>query len=300
MKKPEIAVHIVMRSTVKPYPHIVADKEIKDSFSITYWDGKAFGAEPLYRSTYNRVLLVKAGEGEFQIDETSYPITANNLFLIAKGQVYSFDKAAVITGYEISFGDCFWEKAPASANNCKAVLFNNTTTDQQVAVSDDDLAELTTHFNNLHAEFVKDDYINKPDVLAAYLKIIMIKIANLNALLTKGNDSYENKLYREFLYLINNKYQSTHEVADFARELGITTRKLTELCNRCSGKGAKDIINGQLIAEAKRSLQFSTKTIKEVAYQLNFSTPDQFSHFFKKNTQLSPHQYRGNFAQIGM
>ena len=289
-----------MKETIKPYPHILADKEIKDSFSITYWEDKEFGAAPNYRSTYNRVFLVNAGNGNLQIDETTYSIAANELFLIAKGQVYSFNKGAAITGYEISFGDCFWEKAPASANDCKAVLFNNTTTDQRVAVSDADFVELTANFDSLHTEFVKADYINKPDVLAAYLKIIMIKIANLNALLTKGSDSYENRLYREFLYLVNNKYQSTHEVADFARELGITARKLTELCNRCSGKGAKDIINGQLIAEAKRSLQFSTKTIKEVAYQLNFSTPDQFSHFFKKNTQLSPYQYRGNFAQIGM
>ncbi|SDT58608.1 AraC-type DNA-binding protein [Mucilaginibacter mallensis] len=289
-----------MKRTEKPYTHILADKDIKDSFSINYWDARSFEAEPHYRSTYNRVFLIKAGEGGLQIDGTTYLISANDLFLISKGQVYNFNKGAVISGYEISFGDCFWEKAPASANNCKAVLFNNTTTDQQVAVSNADLTDLTVNFNHLHAEYVKDDYINKPDVLAAYLKIIMIKIANLNALLTKGSDSYENKLYREFLYLVNNKYQSTHEVADFARELGITTRKLTDLCNRCSGKGAKDIINGQLIAEAKRSLQFSAKTIKEVAYQLNFSTPDQFSHFFKKNTQLSPHQYRGNFAQIGM
>ncbi|WP_183576316.1 helix-turn-helix domain-containing protein [Mucilaginibacter sp. X5P1] len=289
-----------MKRIEKPYTNVLADKDIKDSFSINYWDARSFGAEPHYRSTYNRVFLIKAGEGELQIDGTTYLISANDLFLISKGQVYNFNKVAVISGYEISFGDCFWEKAPASANNCKAVLFNNSTTDQQVAVSDDDLADLTVNFDHLHAEYAKDDYINKPDVLAAYLKIIMIKIANLNALLTKGSDSYENKLYREFLYLVNNKYQSTREVADFARDLGITTRKLTDLCNRCSGKGAKDIINGQLIAEAKRSLQFSAKTIKEVAYQLNFSTPDQFSHFFKKNTQLSPHQYRGNFAQIGM
>jgi AraC-like DNA-binding protein len=289
-----------MKRTENTYTHILADKDIKDSLSINYWNARTFDAEPHYRSTYNRVFLIKGGKGELQIDETAYSIAASNLLLISKGQVYSFSKDAFITGYEISFGDCFWEKAPASANNCKAVLFNNTTTDQQVAVNDDDLADLTVNFDHLHAEYIKDDYINKPDVLAAYLKIIMIKIANLNALLTKGSDSYDNKLYREFLYMVNNKYQSTREVADFARELGITTRKLTDLCNRCSGKGAKDIINGQLIAEAKRSLQFSTKTIKEVAYQLNFSTPDQFSHFFKKNTQLSPHQYRGNFAQIGM
>jgi len=162
------------------------------------------------------------------------------------------------------------------------------------------LTELSLHFEALYREFIKDDYINKPDALAAYLKIIMIKTANLNALLTTGNDSYDNRLYRKFLDMVSNSYQATHGVADFAKRLGISTRKLTDLCHKCGGKGAKELINGQLVAEAKRSLQFSSKPVKEIAYHLNFSTSEQFSHFFKKNTHISPHQYRLNFAQIGM
>ena len=128
----------------------------------------------------------------------------------------------------------------------------------------------------------------------------MIKIANVNALLTKGYDSYENQLYRRFVELVSNQYKTTHEVAWFAKQLDVSARNLTEICKRCSGKGAKDIINGQLIAEAKRSLQFSSMPVKEIAYQLNFSAPDQFSHFFKKNTQLSPNDYRDRFVKIGM
>jgi AraC-like DNA-binding protein len=155
-------------------------------------------------------------------------------------------------------------------------------------------------FSTLYQEFLKEDYPNKPDALAAYLKIIMIKIANVNAALINGFDSYENQLYRKFIELVSSQYQTTHEVADFADHLNISARKLSDLCRRCSGKGAKDIINGQLIAEAKRSLQFSSAPVKEIAFQLNFSTPDQFSHFFKKNTQISPNDYRGHFVNIGM
>jgi AraC-like DNA-binding protein len=128
----------------------------------------------------------------------------------------------------------------------------------------------------------------------------MIKIANVNAALIEGFDSYDNQLYRQFIELVSRQYQTTREVSEFAKQLGISTRKLTDICNRCAGKGAKDIINGQLISEAKRSLQFSAHPVKEIAYQLNFSTPEQFSHFFKKNTQVSPHQYRSHFVHIGM
>jgi AraC family transcriptional activator of pobA len=281
-------------------PNIQTEKEIKDSFSIRYVQDLSFNNEPIRRLNYHRIFQISQGSGTIQIDDITYPVTGNELFLLAKGQCYKFNDNALITGFELCFGDCFWDKTPPSANNCKAVLFNNATANQHVLVSDADMAELDLHFKTLRNEFIKTDYINKPDVLAAYLKIIMIKIANLKSLLTDGHESYDNQLYRRFLELVSNNYQTTHEVNEFAALLGISTRKLTYLCNKCGGKGAKDIINGQLIAEAKRALQFSNKPVKEIAFQLNFTAPDHFSHFFKKNTQLSPFQYRTRFAHIGM
>jgi AraC family transcriptional activator of pobA len=276
------------------------EKELKDSFSIKYCDNQCYDQLAAYRLTYNRILLIKAGNGEIQIDDSVFPISSNELFLIAKGQILHFHPGSSFQGYDLSFGDCFWQKTPPSASNCKAVLFNNAAANQYLPLADEDYEELNYLFQPLHREFLKEEYINKLDAMAAYLKIIMIKMANVHAALAKGFDSYENKLYRRFLELISQHYQSSHEVADYANLLGISARKLTDLTKRCTGKGAKDLINGQLIAEAKRSLQFSSIPVKEIAFHLNFSTPDQFSHFFKKNAQLSPQDYRTLFVNMGM
>lgn len=276
------------------------DRELKDSFSITHLSKQYFDNLLVCRANYNRVFILETGNGTLQVDDVIYKVNGSELFLVAKAQLYAFGPGTEITGYELSFGDCFWEKAPGSASNCKAVLFNNAAANQQLPLSDTDYTEVNGLFKLLHLEFIKDDYSNKLDALAAYLKIIMIKIANVNASLVNGYDSYENQLYRRFVELVSQQYQTTHEVADFALQLGVSARKLSDLCRRCSGKGAKDIINGQVIAEAKRSLQFSSKPVKEIAFHLNFSTPDQFSHFFKKNTQVSPNDYRGHFVNIGM
>lgn len=272
---------------------VQTEPEIKDSFSIKHWNSDTL----LYRIIYHKIFLISSGQGTLQIDGITYPVSGNELFLLAKGQLYSFGADTNISGYELSFGDCFWEKTPASASNCKAVLFNNVSANQHIPVEN---AEIEMLFEMLYQEFLKEEYVNKPDALAAYLKIIMIKIANINAALIKGYDSYENRLYREFIELVSQHYQTTHEVAEFAGMLNISARKLSDICKECSGKGAKDIINEQLITEAKRSLQFSSLPVKEIAFDLNFSTPDQFSHFFKKNTGAAPHEYRAQFVKIGM
>jgi AraC family transcriptional activator of pobA len=278
----------------------IVEEELPDAFAINYLQGKTDAQLPASRLIYNRLILVEDGEGELQIDEMTYPVLGNELFLLSKGQIIYFKPDCKIMGYEICFGDYFWEKSPASASNCKSVLFNNTAINQVLPLNRSDKKEICALFKTLHHEYLKSNYINKTDALAAYLKIIMIKVANINASLIKGYDNQEKMLYRKFIELISTQYQKTHEVSEYANQLGIPARKLSELSRRCSGSGAKDLINGQILAEAKRSLQFSSSPIKEIAFQLNFSTPEQFSHFFKKYVSASPADYRKRHINIGM
>src|ERR1700737_2432842 len=93
------------------------DKELTDSFSISSLTSRAFDCLSMCRANYHRIFVIKEGIGAFQADEATYRISGNELFLLAKGQLYGFHSGTCITGYELSFGDCFWEKAPASANN---------------------------------------------------------------------------------------------------------------------------------------------------------------------------------------
>lgn len=275
---------------------VILENENPDSFFIDFRDVRSqIEKSRSKRLIYNRMIFIQQGAGILLIDDVNFILGENQLFLISKGQVLSFGEGSVYKGFNLVFGDCFWEKTPSSASNCKAVLFNNASDNQLLQLSSHESVELDFLFNSLHQEFLKPGYVNKLDALAAYLKIIMIKVANVNAALAKGFDSHEKQLYRQFLELISINYQSSHEVSDYAKQMGISTRKLTELSKKCSGKGAKDLINGQLIAEAKRFLQFSSRPVKEIAYELNFSRPDQFSHFFKKNVMISPYDYRAKF-----
>ncbi|WP_316765020.1 helix-turn-helix transcriptional regulator [Pedobacter aquatilis] len=271
------------------------EAEILDSFLVSQISHEN-NIPKLSRLAYHRIIFVTDGVGSFNIDDKHYNLEENQLYLISQGQIFDNRGVSAINGFQISFGDCFWKRTPGSVNNCKAVLFNNAQDNQCLQIQKSNTNDLLPHFNALINEYVSIPYINKLDVLAAFLKIIMIKIANLNASLTKGFDNYEKQLFREFLESVSQDYHYRHEVSDYAKQFNITPRRLSEISKRCTGKTAKDIINGQLVAEAKRHLQFSTVAIKEIAFQLSFATPEQFSHFFKKNVNTSPTDYRSYFA----
>ncbi|RZK24993.1 MAG: helix-turn-helix domain-containing protein [Flavobacterium sp.] len=271
------------------------EAEIKDSFLISKIPSDK-NALNLSRLAYHRIILITDGEGSLIIDDNIYNIEKNQLYIVSQGQVFDNRNVSLFSGFQISFGDCFWKRTPGSVNNCKAVLFNNAQDNQCLQIQASDADDILPHFTALMNEYDSVTYINKLDVLAAFLKIIMIKIANLNASLTKGFDNFEKQLFRDFMESVSQDYYYRHEVSDYAKQFNITPRRLSEISKRCAGKTAKDIINGQLIAEAKRHLQFSTVAVKEIAYQLSFATPEQFSNFFKKNVNTSPTDYRSYFA----
>ena len=277
-------------------PTLPTEQEIKDSFSIDRLDPS--NEEAVCRLFYHRIIYVSAGSGALFIDRQRFPLSGGEVFLAARGQAFSLRPSGPLEGYTLSFGDCFWERTPASANNCKAVLFNHVEANQHLPLDED--TDLEPLWEALLTEYNAPEYANKLDALAAYLKILMIKIANVNTALVRAYDNADRRLYREFLDLVSTRYQTMRDVADYAGLLHIPARKLSALCKACGGRGAKELINDHVISEAKRALQFSAKPVKEIAFELNFHTPEQFSHFFKTYVHVSPASYRSTFVNIGM
>lgn len=272
--------------------------QIRDVFTIEKFTDKSFDPNELLKEHFNKILVIEKGRGELELANVPHPISKGMVYLIGKDKPVTF-LVNNSSGYLLQFDESFWQKTPLSANNCKEVLFNRS-------IDSFMLQPEQQHFDHLRellaltlTDFESPDYSNKPDVLAAYLKVIIIKMANIHFLLTADTSSYDSKLFERFVSLINEKGNSIHKVDDYAAALGISTRKLSDVC-KSKGKNAKKMILQHLVNEAKKDLQFTSRSIKEIAGQLNFANPYQFSNFFKNQTGYSPNQYRSQFVKIGI
>jgi AraC-like DNA-binding protein len=83
-----------------------------------------------------------------------------------------------------------------------------------------------------------------------------------------------------------------HDVSDYARLLNISPKYLNECVREVLDFTAKGIIAEQLLMRSRHLLKFSDMTIKEISYDLGFSSPDYFSYFFKNHTGTSPSSLR--------
>lgn len=81
-------------------------------------------------------------------------------------------------------------------------------------------------------------------------------------------------------------------VSEFASQLNMSPRYLSDLLKQESGKTAMDLIHIFLISQAKNLLRSEDHTVAEIAYTLGFENPPYFSRLFKKETGISPNQFK--------
>lgn len=77
-----------------------------------------------------------------------------------------------------------------------------------------------------------------------------------------------------------------------ADKLFLSPNYLGDLLKKETGKSAQEHIHFKLIDIAKGKIYEPGKSISEIAYELGFKHPQHFTRMFKKNTGLSPIEYR--------
>lgn len=78
----------------------------------------------------------------------------------------------------------------------------------------------------------------------------------------------------------------------FAEELHLSANYFGDLIKKETGKSAQEFINYQLVEIAKEKIFNPEKSLSEIAYELGFKYPQHFSRMFKKETGITPSQYR--------
>ncbi len=77
-----------------------------------------------------------------------------------------------------------------------------------------------------------------------------------------------------------------------AEKLFLSPSYLGDLLKKETGKSAQENIQLKMIEVAKAKIYEPGKSISEIAYELGFKHPQHFTRMFKKNTGLSPNEFR--------
>ncbi len=248
--------------------------------------------QDLHRHDFFFILLLKNGKGSHEIDFTQYQVLDNSIFFLRPGQVHQLELNAECTGFLLEFNNEFYHpkdksssqrlRKASSKNYCKLEVNRF-----------EKLQKILTHIFQEYTSR-EEGYL---DIIKANLEIFFIEFIRQSE---KSNSisheisSYTQERFEEFLELLEKHITTCKQVSQYTDMMNLSTYQLNEITKTSIGKTPSELINEQIILEAKRYLLATPNQIKDIADHLGYEDVSYFIRFFKKHTLHSPEAFRHN------
>jgi AraC family transcriptional activator of pobA len=268
--------------------HLVHCENIPERSSLHDWE-----IEPHVHDAMLQILYVTRGGGEVFIDDRIWTLEPPCLVVIPAQRVHGFHWDRRIDGPVITAAQRPLEALlDVLAPELRAVLREPRVLD--VAPQGRHGEALMPLFDAIARE-VRTTGLGGGVAALSLLAALVVQVARIAqaGVGAPGDPRSRKALHIErFRALLDMHFRERWPVARYAREIGVTPGQLGRLCRELLGMSPLDAINARVLAEAQRSLVYSTLSIKQVAAELGFDDEAYFGRFFKKQAGAQPTAFR--------
>ncbi|MGK2864353.1 MAG: AraC family transcriptional regulator [Chitinophagaceae bacterium] len=246
----------------------------------------------LHKHDFFFILALQKGTGIHEIDFVPYTVLDNSVFFLRPGQAHKLDLKAGCAGYLMEFNSEFYYPKEKSATQRLRKASNKNYCTLEKEQYDKLKGILATIFEEYTSR--EEGY---HDVIRASLDIFFIEYVRQSPgpkSTVKTINPYTQDRFEEFLELLDKHIATQKQVSHYSNLMNLSAYQLNEITKSSIGKTASELINEQIILEAKRYLLATTNQIKEIADLLGYEDVSYFIRFFRKHTGQSPVVFRQN------
>jgi AraC family transcriptional activator of pobA len=228
------------------------------------------------------------GSGYLTVDLSPSPIHADSLFIIHPHSDYSLDAAGDpgLEGWSLSIQEDYLHQA---GSNLLELIFGLRNI-SQFPVPKGSGEKLDQLFTFLQTELRARPPGSDP-VINAYLTILLSEFNKLSTGASRDRSLHDPR-YDEFLDLVNKEFREIRDVETYAARIHLSSKQLNRICKDASGRTPSQLLDMRIHLEASRMLHYTSRSVKEISYDLGFGQPSYFIKFYRRISNQTPHQYR--------
>ncbi|UKB86281.1 AraC family transcriptional regulator [Chryseobacterium sp. MEBOG06] len=232
------------------------------------------------------------GRAELRINFQKRELTQGTLMVVLPGSMMEPIEVSedlhidtVFFSQDLVSGDSF-------SNNF--ILFQEIRQMPCILLNDDCFEIFRKHHLNISMHYYRDQSRSKKDILQYLLLALLSEIKDLYNDTTEQNNPYTRgkELTYVFFDLLYQYHKEERSVLFYADKMNLTSKYLTTIIRKQTGKSILSWINEAVIAQAKSLLKTTNLSVMEITDILHFTESSLFCRFFKRHTDMTPSVYR--------
>ncbi|NBC84505.1 MAG: helix-turn-helix domain-containing protein [Bacteroidetes bacterium] len=263
---------------------------------------------PPFRHEFYSIAIKADGSGKAITGHNNFFPDGVTVFFNSPFQILSWDIIPNWTGYYVMISQDFLASSHHFDNLLDDYSFLKIDESIPFEINKEDLPEILSIYQRIKQEYTSDNK-DKFSFIQIYILQLLNQVKrvfnkNIDTTTAEKQIHHANlKMLSRFQQLVTvcfrpeaalETFANPHSPSYYASILSVHTNHLNAVVKAITGKTTLNHIHNHILKLAKAELAQTNASIKEIAYNLHFDSPNNFSSFFKKKTGITPMKYRLN------
>lgn len=244
-----------------------------------------------YKSPFTVAVYCRRGSATGRVGARSYDLEAGGLFIVLPGQINEL----------VCLSDDFEATYLLMTDSFTESLSVGNTFDMHNIICSRPYALLS-----LRAREAVEDYLrmarntisveenpHRLEILRLMTRAFFLGLGYfLHEHSAPKGESRQSRPTSEFIELVEKNYRTHRDLKYYADSMGLTPKYITTVVKASSGRSAMEWIERYVTLDAIAQLRSTRRSIKQIAYDLNFPSLSFFGKYFTRVVGISPVAYR--------
>ncbi|GGH22642.1 helix-turn-helix domain-containing protein [Mucilaginibacter phyllosphaerae] len=275
---------------------LYADKSIGADFFITEEKHLLALSEYPYRSDGYIIGICTRGTARVEVNLQVYDARPNAMLLATPFHVLRiYDSSEDFLCRFVVFSKSFLTENNINSHFLESFSYFNSSSTPVIYPDHEKAKVILEVFVLIKNKLLREEHPYKTEICRSILATLLYEVAavyeHLNVII-KNKQTRKQELNIRFQNLVFHQYKEHRNVQHYADTLCVSPKHLTESIKEVTGKTAGEWIDDAVILEAKVLLRNYEISIARIAEAIHFPDQSSFGKYFKKQTGLSPSEYR--------
>ncbi len=272
---------------------------LKSIFEVEVEELDSWSRRP-YKNNFFEIVYIDSGKGSQCINYTDFEYRSGNIFLLPPLNCHSFSIDEPTKFYFIKFSDQYFLNKSSQQSLSKSwfddisyILANYNRVPGDIISSECERRYIISSIMAIHKEYLSPDGHSESIITSAITAILSILARNIEQRFVDKIEDKDNRLRKIIRYINYNLMDNEQlKISVIAERFGILKGYFSDYFKRQVGVNLGEYIIKAKLKLAETYILHTDKSLKEIAYNLNFTDSSHLSNSFKKFYGMTTKEFK--------